>query len=769
MQESRTRWAAPVAAAVVLVLAAASQAFQYALPSAAAMDAPETAFSATRAMYTIIRIAQIPHPVYAREKLAVRDDIARMIREAGLQPVFQDESVISVRKKSGGDIANVWTRIPAAGKGTGAGPIVFVAHYDSVPFGPGAVNDASGCAVLLEAARALNARGMRKDWPARDIVFLWTDGEEFGQLGAEAYVLSATPKPALAINVEYSRGPQYMSGSLARNGRLLDALSEAGVRPCGYSWLDLLTSRMSFDNDYSPFKAAGIPGLNLASLASYVEYHTARDLPQASDPRAIQESGDMVTALASTLGARQDDDFFGEPQAFMTIAGRQVLRYPAWLALPLSLLAGALLAGALAVLVSRKRLRLGQALRGVLACLALLAVSALLGKVVATLAGLVRTDYVIPRYSSRLPNDWLWALAHGVLAVGLYLVVRARTARKLSLDAVTVGFAMVLDAGALALSIAAPTASTLLLVPALVLSACLLGTSLLPPRAAVWTLAPAALAVCLTFVPLGVMLWAGLGMGGMAFLCPIAALLCMGCAPFMEASSAGMAKASLVSGVFFVALSGAALVAVRFTAACPAPTNVGYVQNSDTGQSAWYVLGGAKTAWQRETTKAASGQIELGPILRFSPIVPSQAFTAPALNLEQPTARLVSESTSGGSRRLVLEIRGPGPGALMIGMPGSVGIDSIGVGGRLYDPKAFRTMSERGGDGEERLQLTYYPLYPDGLTMSLLVTGTLPRGSVPLLVASWADELHPAVPRPPLPAVTWPQNDSTMVVKTFMF
>ena len=56
-----------------------------------------------------------------------------------------------------------------------------MAHYDSVPYGPGAGDDGAGVSTRLQVARIL-----RKAPTSRNgIVFAFTDGEEPGLLGAE--------------------------------------------------------------------------------------------------------------------------------------------------------------------------------------------------------------------------------------------------------------------------------------------------------------------------------------------------------------------------------------------------------------------------------------------------------------------------------------------------------------------------------------------------------------------------------------------------------
>ena len=95
--------------------------------------------------------------------------------------------------------------------GTASGPaIILMAHYDSVYRAPGAGDDASGVASILEILRAL------KHGPAiqRDVIALFTDGEEEGLLGAEAFAHSHPwmKDAGLILNFEArgNRGPSLL-------------------------------------------------------------------------------------------------------------------------------------------------------------------------------------------------------------------------------------------------------------------------------------------------------------------------------------------------------------------------------------------------------------------------------------------------------------------------------------------------------------------------------------------------------------------------------
>lgn len=70
----------------------------------------------------------------------------------------------------------------ASAKQSNSAPILIGAHYDAVPGTPGADDNATGVAVLLELARAFATEPLRH--PVRFVAF---DMEEYGLLGSQAY------------------------------------------------------------------------------------------------------------------------------------------------------------------------------------------------------------------------------------------------------------------------------------------------------------------------------------------------------------------------------------------------------------------------------------------------------------------------------------------------------------------------------------------------------------------------------------------------------
>src|SRR5262249_53555868 len=81
--------------------------------------------------------------------------------------------------------------IIATRPGTSAGTLVLGGHYDSVVVGPGANDNGSGAAVILELARLLAQKELQLT-----LIIIGFDAEEFGLIGSRYYVdrLSATER-----------------------------------------------------------------------------------------------------------------------------------------------------------------------------------------------------------------------------------------------------------------------------------------------------------------------------------------------------------------------------------------------------------------------------------------------------------------------------------------------------------------------------------------------------------------------------------------------
>lgn len=202
-----------------------------------------------------------------------------------------------------------------------------VAHYDSVPEGPGAADDGFGTAVVAEAARVLAGRANRR-W---SLMVLLTDAEEDGLLGAAAAVDDPEVRERLkaVVNVESigADAPVLLFETGPGNGWLAGVWARAVPHPRGGSFNYEIYRRMPNDTDFSVFKRAGIPGLNFAAVGDMYAYHTALDVPARVTTRALADAGAAVVALADAL---EEEDLLrreDEPATYFDVAGLTALSW----------------------------------------------------------------------------------------------------------------------------------------------------------------------------------------------------------------------------------------------------------------------------------------------------------------------------------------------------------------------------------------------------------------------------------------------------------
>lgn len=301
-------------------------------PAPVSADAPPQVFSAARAQADIAVLARQAHPVGSQANVDVRTHIVRRMSALGLQPKLQSE--FGLRQLSrvqdpvflGGHVDNIVGVLP--GRDRTAPALAIMAHYDSVPHSPGAADDAAGVAAALEIARLLKVRGT----PVRDVIFLFTDGEEAGLLGAEAF-FSRHPQAkriGFLVNMEARGGgglvQMFQTGP--RNEGTVGLLRATANRPSASSLSVLLYSAMPNDTDFTVSRSAGVDGLNFAFIGRQFDYHAATSTLANLEAGSLQHLGDQVAAVALDLSSARSLPARGPDQVFSHIFGDLVIAYP---------------------------------------------------------------------------------------------------------------------------------------------------------------------------------------------------------------------------------------------------------------------------------------------------------------------------------------------------------------------------------------------------------------------------------------------------------
>lgn len=304
------------------------------LPAPLPADAPPAVFSAERAMNDVRAIAQRPHPIGSADNARVRAYL--LTRGAQLGVTVETQRGVAVQGQGFGEgdrvlgvgvPQNVLMRM--VGRDPAAPPLLLMAHYDSVPGSAGAADDAIGASSLLEVARAMRTGGA----PARDVYFLFTDGEEAGLYGARLFFARhpLARRLGAVVNLEArgSSGQAVMFETGPRNGAMIDLYGAAVGRPAANSLTGFVYRNLPNDTDFTLARTAGLPGFNIAPIGDQQDYHSPSATPANLSPETLQHMGDQALALArglsgATVPPRADN------AVYFDVFGLALARYPAW-------------------------------------------------------------------------------------------------------------------------------------------------------------------------------------------------------------------------------------------------------------------------------------------------------------------------------------------------------------------------------------------------------------------------------------------------------
>lgn len=441
---------------VVLLLAGALAALPLVLP-AAPTSRDVGSFSAARAFEHIGAMAREPRPIGSAANERARADIVERLHLLGLMVELQTVRVRDYYSRSGGSVAvvNVMARIP------GTAPtkaVALIGHYDTIPGSPGANDDASAVAIMVEASRALLAGPRLRN----DVILLFTDGEEPApRFGSTAFVAEHpwAADVGFVINLEAvgAGGPSLLAGVGGAPAWAISQYAAAVPYPAAFSLVTTTTELIGGSNtDFSTFRAIGAPGVEFAYLHGSPIYHTPADAPERVGLRSLHQQGANTLALTRhvgnlDLGISRDDS----RSIFFTFARLFVVRYPASWALPIVLVAGMVLA----IAGWRERAWL-RALQSSGATLVTLAVAALAA------AG-IWIGLASWRSAPGIAESYAYLAGFVLLSVGIAAAVARVARRHIPVGADALGTLLVWWALGLIASISAPGMSYLFAWPTL--------------------------------------------------------------------------------------------------------------------------------------------------------------------------------------------------------------------------------------------------------------------------------------------------------------
>jgi aminopeptidase YwaD len=170
--------------------------------------------------------------------------------------------------------------------------IVIGGHYDSVPAAPGANDNASGTAVVLEVARVLANTPL-----PRTVQFVLFGAEELGLHGSAAFVSDRRQGIVAMVNLDMvGWGDRLMVGASQGRDDSIVNLAERVAQRLGIA---VTKTRMSA-SDHASFERAGVP---VAFLHRGVDpyYHQAGDVPANVTPRNLEEVARLSVGILQEL------------------------------------------------------------------------------------------------------------------------------------------------------------------------------------------------------------------------------------------------------------------------------------------------------------------------------------------------------------------------------------------------------------------------------------------------------------------------------------
>lgn len=231
---------------------------------------------------------------------------------------------------------NVIAVLPGSDEKLRGEAVLLGAHYDHLgvvdgKVHPGADDNASGVAALLEIARTCAAASRR---PKRTLVFAFWTGEEEGKFGSRAYVrnprwplartlaylnldmiahpwseaelralLDAARPPNRESFLERVKAEDLVEPGVATGapwlGPLLAAAGTAAGAPLHLDWTD----GRHGGSDYRAFARAGLPFVRFFG-AFHADYHKPGDTPERLDPAHALKVARVVLATAWLLADR---------------------------------------------------------------------------------------------------------------------------------------------------------------------------------------------------------------------------------------------------------------------------------------------------------------------------------------------------------------------------------------------------------------------------------------------------------------------------------
>lgn len=741
-------------------------------PAALDSNASPNEFSAGRAMKHLASIARTPHPVGAPEHAEARQYIVQELTTLGLAPEVQETTEVSPNWVSPYIAATVHNVIATLNGTENSQAILLVAHYDSVPGGPGAADNGAAVATMLETFRALKTSGPLKN----DVVLLFTDAEENGLLGARAFVDQhpLTKNIGLVLNFDArgNSGPVIMFETSPQNGGLIREFAKAAPYPVATSFSYDIYSLLPNITDFTIFKQANVSGLNLANINGFTSYHTQLDNVENLDPRTLQHQGSYALALVRHFGnlrlpiPRERDAIY-----FNTISSVLVHYSHLW-SIIWTVLTALLFVTVVMLGFRSGRLHISGMLWGFLTLLLTMITAGVGGTLISWLIRRIHTDERLASQGNTY-NSYLYMIGFVLLTFAFTSLFYNWFLKRTNVESMATGALWWWFTLMILTTVLLPGSSYLFTWP-LLFAVVALGVVLIfrDERFVSWrkfAITAAAIPTILILAPMIYLVFTALALW-LAGIIMVLVTLSIGVLLAQLQIIARPRKALLTGGLLMASLGFfvAGTVSSGFGATHPRSDSLFYGLDADSGQAFWASGDRAPDEWTGQVISATASRATLPELFPFGTrrYLKEQA---PAAPLTAPHVELLSDSTSGGVRTLRLHVVSTRQSPFIsVYLDPEVEVLGSTVNGRPLKSPAASTPNQ----GEKEWALFYSGALPDGIELAINVNTTNP---VKFRVADRSCGLPETLmsslkPRPGyLMPLALPYNGTTFVSKSFVF
>ncbi|HET6977260.1 MAG TPA: M28 family metallopeptidase [Pyrinomonadaceae bacterium] len=696
-------------------------------PATVAADAPAEIFSSARAVKHIEAISTMPRPMGTQGNVAAREYIVSALRAAGLDPEVQQTTALSQNLNGiarAGAVHNVLARL----KGTNnSKAVLLMSHYDSVPTAFGASDDAAGVASMLETLRALRASSTPL---SNDVIFLFTDGEENGLLGAHAFVDEHqwAKDVGLVLNFEArgNSGPSIMFETSDENGWLIREFAKATPHPMANSLAYEVYKRLPNDTDFTVVKQAGLPGLNFAYIEGSSHYHTMLDRFAQLDERSLQHHGSYALALTRHFAGLNLNDRKETNAVYFDILGLTLVHYSSTLIIPLAIIVIISFAALIAFGLRKKRLTLKGIGFGFIALLSAMLVAAI---------GTYLVSIVISRLQSVMgfgpeaevyrANTYL--IGFVCLTIAMVTLLNLWFLKKSRTENLLAGGMLWWLILTVVTSLYLPGASYLFVWPLLfgmlgLLLMLTIGRDQRPERKLLLVGYLYAIPVIIVFVPVIYQIFQALSLSMIGPLMLAVALLCALLIPHLHLITTGkkwlLPSIAAVLGVGFIV---AGLVASAASASQPEQDSLVYALNADTGKAVWASLDKSPDKWTTQFLSDAQSAT-LPSISAVNTKAQWLQREAPAEPLAAPDLKLLDDRSVEGTRTMQLHISSPRQAPTLIFYADSkMEIVSAQLNGKQMKLKSLVSDPQKDG-----WSMRYYAMPAEGIDLTMVVKALEP-------------------------------------------